>query len=154
MDTMDSLLDDEEMVCGLLIYRFGGFQRFLGWFSLHWVDPLNGFFSMQTGRWTWVNLRGWKLSTLTPPFNHPFLDFSCICVSPKFSRVRCIMSFVKCGFGPPFHPSTAGTSKKVMHAYKGPAWLAAEAAQLGRLYFSFPPSLVYKWEYQAPFWED
>eukprot|EP00913_Durusdinium_trenchii_P006490 g6100.t2 len=36
----------------------------------------------------------------------------------------------------------------VMHAYKGPAWLAAEAAQLGRLYFSFPPSLVYKWEYQ------
>lgn len=86
MDTMDSLLDDEEMVCGLLIYRFGGFQRFLGWFSLHWVDPLNGFFSMQTGRWTWVNLRGWKLSTLTPPFQPPLFGlFLYLCQSQIFS---------------------------------------------------------------------
>ncbi|CAK9071487.1 unnamed protein product [Durusdinium trenchii] len=43
---------------------------------------------------------------------------------------------------------SVGATMAVMHAYKGPAWLAAEAAQLGRLYFSFPPSLVYKWEYQ------
>ncbi|CAE7498297.1 tatdn3-a [Symbiodinium natans] len=36
----------------------------------------------------------------------------------------------------------------VMHAYKGPAALALQAAKSGRLWFSFPPSLVYKWEYQ------
>ena len=36
-----------------------------------------------------------------------------------------------------------------MHAYKGPAALALQAAKSGRLWFSFPPSLVYKWEYQA-----
>ncbi|CAE7745548.1 TATDN3, partial [Symbiodinium pilosum] len=36
----------------------------------------------------------------------------------------------------------------VLHAYKGPAALAVQAAQSRRLWFSFPPSLVYKWEYQ------
>eukprot|EP00434_Breviolum_minutum_P014680 symbB.v1.2.012945.t1/scaffold872.1/size254027/5 len=36
----------------------------------------------------------------------------------------------------------------VMHAYKGPAQLALQAAGHGRLFFSFPPSLVYKREYQ------
>eukprot|EP00927_Polykrikos_kofoidii_P074556 TRINITY_DN70562_c0_g1_i1.p1 TRINITY_DN70562_c0_g1~~TRINITY_DN70562_c0_g1_i1.p1 ORF type:complete len:294 (-),score=39.47 TRINITY_DN70562_c0_g1_i1:488-1246(-) len=37
-----------------------------------------------------------------------------------------------------------------MHAFKGDARLAAAAASAapGRLFFSFPPSLVYKWEYQ------
>ncbi|CAE7217952.1 Tatdn3 [Symbiodinium sp. CCMP2592] len=36
----------------------------------------------------------------------------------------------------------------VMHAFKGPAALAVQATKTGRLWFSFPPSLVYKWEYQ------
>ncbi|CAE7648153.1 tatdn3-b [Symbiodinium sp. CCMP2456] len=35
-----------------------------------------------------------------------------------------------------------------MHAFKGPAALAVQATKTGRLWFSFPPSLVYKWEYQ------
>ncbi|CAE7829719.1 tatdn3-a, partial [Symbiodinium necroappetens] len=36
----------------------------------------------------------------------------------------------------------------VMHAFKGAAALAVQASKTGRLWFSFPPSLVYKWEYQ------
>mmetsp|Transcript_161350 Transcript_161350/g.309939 ORF Transcript_161350/g.309939 Transcript_161350/m.309939 type:complete len:389 (+) Transcript_161350:112-1278(+) len=36
----------------------------------------------------------------------------------------------------------------VLHAYKGDVSLAVEAARTGRLYFSFPPSIVYKKEYQ------
>ena len=32
----------------------------------------------------------------------------------------------------------------VMHAYKGDVSLAVEAAKLGHLLFSFPPSIVYK----------
>ena len=52
-----------------------------------------------------------------------------------------------------FAPKLTGTSKacgtKVMHAFKGPAALAVQATKTGRLWFSFPPSLVYKWEYQA-----
>ncbi|CAE8589281.1 unnamed protein product [Polarella glacialis] len=36
----------------------------------------------------------------------------------------------------------------LMHAFKGEPGLALEAARTGRLLFSFPPSLVYKREYQ------
>lgn len=36
----------------------------------------------------------------------------------------------------------------VLHAYKGEVALAVEVARTGRLLFSFPPSIVYKREYQ------